>query len=93
MPAVTSSAVEAPEKPEGPLRLNHHIRQQIRTALWRGYLGCRTKPTRTHELHIHPLHVLVSKILSSILNSLAHIHPLYHPLSTLSTVGPTYHFI
>jgi hypothetical protein len=25
MPAVTSSAVEAPEKPEAALRLNHHI--------------------------------------------------------------------
>jgi hypothetical protein len=45
------------------------------------------------ELYIHPLYVLVSKILSSILNSPAHIHPLYHPLSTLSTMGPTCHFI
>jgi hypothetical protein len=45
------------------------------------------------DLYIHPLYVLVSKILSSILNSLVPIHPLYHPLSTLSTVGPTYHFI
>jgi hypothetical protein len=45
------------------------------------------------DLYIHPLYVLVSKILSSILNSPAPIHPLYHPLSTLSTVGPTYHFI
>jgi hypothetical protein len=42
------------------------------------------------HLYIHPLYVLVSKILFSILNSSAHIHPLYHPLST---VGPTYHFI
>jgi hypothetical protein len=45
------------------------------------------------DLYIHPLYVLVSKILSSILNSSAHIHPLYHHLSTLSTVEPTYHFI
>jgi hypothetical protein len=42
------------------------------------------------DLYIHPLYVLVSKILSSILNSPAPIHPLYHPLSTL---GPTCHFI
>jgi hypothetical protein len=35
------------------------------------------------DLYIHPLYVLVSKILSSILNSPALIHPLYHPLSTL----------
>jgi hypothetical protein len=34
-----------------------------------------------------------SKILSFIHNSSTPIHPLYHPLSTLSTVGPTYHFI
>jgi hypothetical protein len=45
------------------------------------------------HLYIHPLYVLVSKILSSILNSSALIHPLYHPLSTLSTVGLTCHFI
>jgi hypothetical protein len=46
------------------------------------------------DLYIHPLYVLVSKILSSILNSLAPIHPLYHLLSTLSTVvGLTCHFI
>jgi hypothetical protein len=45
------------------------------------------------DLYIHPLYVLVSKILSSILNSPAPIHPLYHPLSTLFTVGPTCHFI
>jgi hypothetical protein len=43
--------------------------------------------------YIHPLYVLVSKILSSIFNSPAPIHPLYHPLSTLSTVEPTCHFI
>jgi hypothetical protein len=41
------------------------------------------------DLYIHPLYVLVSKILSSILNSPAPIHPLYHSLSTLSTMGPT----
>jgi hypothetical protein len=45
------------------------------------------------DLYIHPLYVLVSKILSSILNSSAPIHPLYHPLSTLSTVGLTCQFI
>jgi hypothetical protein len=45
------------------------------------------------DLYIHHLYVLVSKILSSILNSSAPIHPLYHPLSTLSTVGLTCHFI
>jgi hypothetical protein len=38
------------------------------------------------DLYIHRLYVLVSKILSSILNSPTLIHPLYHPLSTLSTV-------
>jgi hypothetical protein len=42
------------------------------------------------DLYIHPLYVLVSKILSSILNSPALIHSLYHPLST---VGPTCHFM
>jgi hypothetical protein len=45
------------------------------------------------NIYIHPLYVLVSKILSSIPNSFAPIHPLYHPLSTLFTVGPTCHFI
>jgi hypothetical protein len=45
------------------------------------------------DFYIYPLYVLVSKILSSILNSSAPIHPLYHPLFTLSTVGPTCHFI
>jgi hypothetical protein len=49
-------------------------------------------PAPIHPLY-HPLYVLVSKILSSILNSPASIHPLYHPLSTLFTVGPTCHFI
>jgi hypothetical protein len=42
------------------------------------------------DLYIHHLYVLVSQILSYILNSLAPIHPLYHPLST---VGLTCHFI
>jgi hypothetical protein len=45
------------------------------------------------DLYIHPLYVLVSKIPSSILNSSALIHPLYHHLSTLSTMEPTCHFI
>jgi hypothetical protein len=44
------------------------------------------------HLYIHPQYVLVSKIIFSILNSSALIHPLYHPLSTLSTVRLTYHF-
>jgi hypothetical protein len=35
------------------------------------------------DLYIHPLYVLVRKILSSILNSPALIHPLYHPLSPM----------
>jgi hypothetical protein len=51
------------------------------------------KTIRTRDLYIHPLYVLVSKILSSILNSPVPIHPLYHPLFTISTMGPTYHFI
>jgi hypothetical protein len=41
----------------------------------------------------YPTSVFILKILYSILNSPAAIHPLYHPLSTLSTVGPTCHFI
>jgi hypothetical protein len=45
------------------------------------------------DLYIHPLYVIVSKILFSILNSPVSIHPLYHPLFTISTVGPTRHFI
>jgi senataxin len=45
------------------------------------------------DIYIHSLYVIVSKIISSILNSPAPIYPLYHPLSTLSTVGPTSHFI
>jgi hypothetical protein len=45
------------------------------------------------DLYIHLLYILVSKILFYILNSPAPIHSLYHPLSTLSTVGPTYRFI
>jgi hypothetical protein len=42
------------------------------------------------DLYIHPLKGLVIKILSSIPNSSASIHPLYHPLFT---VVPTYHFV
>jgi hypothetical protein len=42
------------------------------------------------NLYIYSLYILVIKILSSISNSPAFIHPLYHPLST---VGPTCHFI
>jgi hypothetical protein len=45
------------------------------------------------DLYIHPLYVLVNKILSCILNSFAPIHHLYHHLSPLSTVGSTCHFI
>jgi hypothetical protein len=40
------------------------------------------------DLYINPLYVLVSTVLSSILNSPASIHP-----STLSTVGHTCYFI
>jgi hypothetical protein len=39
------------------------------------------------NLYIHPLYTLVIKIISSIPNSSATIHPLYHPLSILVTVG------
>jgi hypothetical protein len=35
------------------------------------------------DLYIHPLYILVTKILSSILNSSALIHPLYYLLSTV----------
>jgi hypothetical protein len=35
------------------------------------------------DLYIYPLYVLVGKILFSILNSSALIHPLCHPLSTV----------
>jgi hypothetical protein len=45
------------------------------------------------DLYIYPLYVIVSKIFFSILNSSAPIHSLYHPLFTLSTIGPTCHFI
>jgi hypothetical protein len=45
------------------------------------------------DLYIHPLYVLVNKILSFILNSTISIHSLYHPLSTLSIVGSICHFI
>jgi hypothetical protein len=37
------------------------------------------------DLYIHPLYVVVSKIISYILNSPAPIHHLYHHLFTLST--------
>jgi hypothetical protein len=37
------------------------------------------------DLYIHPLYVLVSKILSFVLKSSALIHPLYHPLSTVGS--------
>jgi hypothetical protein len=42
-------------------------------------------------IHLHLLYILVSKILSSTLNSSASVYSLYHPLSTLSTVGSTCH--
>jgi hypothetical protein len=54
---------------------------------------CSVRVSTLMDLYIHSLYVLISKILSYILNSFASIHPLYHPLSTLSTVGLTYHFI
>jgi hypothetical protein len=56
-------------------------------------LSCCLRLPALMDLYINPLYVLVSKILSSILKSPALIHPLYHPLSTLSTVGPTCYFI
>jgi hypothetical protein len=46
------------------------------------------KTTCTHESVF-----VLRRILFSILNSSVPIHPLYHPLSTLSAVGPTCHFI
>jgi hypothetical protein len=54
-----------------------------------GYYLTRLRLSTLMDLYIHPLYVLVSKILSSILNSPAPIHR----LSTLSTVGPNCHFI
>jgi hypothetical protein len=54
---------------------------------------CRLSLLRLSALMIfyfHPLYILVIKILSSILISLAPIHLLYYHLST---VGPTCHFI
>jgi hypothetical protein len=51
---------------------------------------CITRLSTVMGLYIHPLYVLVSKILFSILNFSAPIHPLYHPLST---VRLTCHFI
>jgi hypothetical protein len=57
------------------------------------YAVWRPRLSALMDLYIHPLYVLFSKILSSILNSPAPIYHLYHPLSTLSTVGSTYHFI
>jgi hypothetical protein len=38
------------------------------------------------DLYIYPLKDLVIKILSSIPNSFASIHPLYHPLSTVGSL-------
>jgi hypothetical protein len=66
--------------------LNPPLHQQPRKEL-NPFRGIRLPALM--DLYIHPLYVLVSKILSSILNSLA----LIHHLSTLSTVGPTCHFI
>jgi hypothetical protein len=67
--------------------------EQRKSTSTASYLGSRAALTPLMELYIHPLYVLVSKILSSILNSSVLIHPLYHPLSILSTVGLTCHFI
>jgi hypothetical protein len=57
------------------------------------YVGFSLRLPALMDLYIHPLYIIVNKILSSILNSPAPIHPLYHSLSTLSTVGLTCHFI
>jgi hypothetical protein len=70
-----------------------HVRPSLCVVDVVGGEQLQSPTTRTHDLYIHPLYVLVSKILSSILNSPAPIHPLYHPLSTLSTVRLTCHFI
>jgi hypothetical protein len=53
----------------------------------------QSQTTRTHGALYSSSIRLVSKILSYILNSPALIHPLYHPLYTLSTMRPTCHFI
>jgi hypothetical protein len=45
------------------------------------------------NLYIHPLYVLVIKILSFISNSPALIHPLYHPLSTVGPLVTLYKYI
>jgi hypothetical protein len=66
------------------------VREKISVRCWK-YVPIRLPALM--DLYIYPLYVLVSKILSSILNSPALIHPLYHPLSTLSTMRPTCHFI
>jgi hypothetical protein len=63
------------------------------SASQKAYVVAGLRLSALMDLYIHPLYVLVSKILSSILNSLAPIHPLYHHLSTLYIVGPTCHFI
>jgi hypothetical protein len=50
----------------------------------------RVRLSALMDVYIHPLYILVTKIIFSILNSSVPIHHLYH---TLSTVGPTCHFI
>jgi hypothetical protein len=83
-------SASAPASPHGVLMKSQTYQLQL------SCLASMPLPNRTAapmELYIRPLYVLVSKILSSILDSPAPIHPLYLPLSTLSTVGPTCHFI
>jgi hypothetical protein len=63
---------------------------QGRVHVTRHDLDSRLRLPALMDLYIHPLYVLVSKILFFIFNSPAPIHPLYHPISTLSTVGPTF---
>jgi hypothetical protein len=68
-------------------------RAHVDKLLWRFAISSRLRLAALMDLYIHPLYVLVSKILYYILNSPAPIHPLYHSLSTLFTVGSTCHFI
>jgi hypothetical protein len=44
---------------------------------------CLLRMSALIDFYIHPLKGLVIKILSSVPNSPASIHPLYHPLSTV----------
>jgi hypothetical protein len=73
---VESTPTVRSERATSPLRTDGRQRPALRLAA---------------AFYIHPLYMLVSKILSSVLNSFVRIHYLYHHLSTLSR--PTYYFI